>query len=468
MRHVHFIGIGGYSMSGLALALRERGLQVTGSDSRPSDRTERLKALGVPVFYGHDPLHLGGADTVVYNTDVPVDNPERAAANARQDIAVLHRSEVLAWLMTEKRALCVTGTHGKTTTASMAGLALKASGLDPLIMIGGEVQDLGGTNAYLGAGDWVVAEADESDGSFLRYHPEVAIITNVEPEHLEHYDGKFENVIAAFRTFIEGMPPSGTAIVNADDPVLTAITTSLADPHPFLISFGFSPTADWTLTNVATNALGSYFTAAFRGEPMGSVRLPVPGRHNLYNALGAIAAAHRVGVPLDPVFRQLAHFQGAKRRFQVLSRRYGILVVDDYAHNPTKVRAALDACRQVTTGRILAAFQPQRYSRTEFLWHQFVEVLGDLRADDVLFVADIYAPPGEEPRPHVTTARLVQESREQHPGRDIRYAPDLSLLTAWLEDHARPGDTVVTIGAGDIWRVSHALAQRFAGVRATI
>lgn len=467
MRHVHFIGIGGYSMSGLASALRARGLTVSGSDSRPSERTERLKALGIPVYYGHDPLHLAGADTVVYNTDVPVDNPERAAA-ARQGLDLLHRSEVLAWLLAEKRALCVTGTHGKTTTASMAGLALKAGGLDPLIMVGGEVQDLGGTNAYLGAGEWVVAEADESDGSFLRYHPEIAVITNVEPEHLEHYDGKFENVITAFRTFIMGMAPPGTAVVNADDPVLTAITAALADPHPALITFGFAPTADWRATDVTTDALGSQFTITFRGQPMGVVQLPVPGRHNLYNALGAVAAAHRVGVPLEPVLQQLTRFQGAKRRFQVLSRRHGILVVDDYAHNPTKVRAALDACRQVTYGRILAVFQPQRYSRTEFLWHQFVEVLGDLRAEDVLFVTDIYAPPGEEPRPQVTAARLVKEACERHPGQDVRYASDLRALTSWLEDHARPGDTVVTIGAGDIWRVAHALADRMAGVRSTV
>jgi UDP-N-acetylmuramate--alanine ligase len=456
VQHVHFIGVGGYSMSGLALALKARGLEVTGSDARRSDRTEMVERAGIPVYLGHRAEHLGNADTVVYSTDVPPDNVERATAVAR-GLRVVHRSEVLAWLLEGRRPILVTGTHGKTTTTTMIGLVLRQAGLDPLILVGGEVRDLGGQNAVLGEGPWVVAEADESDGSFLRYYPTVCVVTNLEPEHLEHYGGSFENVVAAVRRFVDRVPPEGLAVLSADDPVLSALRRDLAVP---IATFGFRPDADWRATVTAEAGSETRFEVSHRGERRGVVTLPVPGRHNVLNALAATAVADHLGIPLATVSTALERFQGAKRRFQVLARVNGALVVDDYAHHPTELRAALAAARQVTTGRVLAAFQPQRYSRTARLWDGFVDVLAEA---DLMWVTDVYAPPGETPVPGVTAARLVEEARRRHPGAAIFYAESLETLCDALEAAIQPGDVAITMGAGDIWRVARALASRLQG-----
>jgi UDP-N-acetylmuramate--alanine ligase len=461
VRHVHFIGIGGYSMSGLALALKAEGLWVTGSDARRSDRTDMVEAAGIPVYLGHHADHLGDADTVVYSTDVGPDNVERVAALAR-GLHVVHRSEILAWLMKNRRPVLVTGTHGKTTTTTMTGLVLRQAGVDPMILVGGEVRDLGGFNVVLGQGPWLVAEADESDGSFLRYHPEVAVVTNLEPEHLEHYGGSFANVVEAVHTFVARVPPHGLAVLGHEDPTLGELRTRLDVP---VTTFGFEEGADWQAREVDARADGTRFTVWHGGHAVGHIALPVPGRHNVGNALAATAVAAHLGVSVDQVARALAGFQGAKRRFQVLADVRGILVVDDYAHHPTEIRATLRAARQVTRGRVLAAFQPQRYSRTARLWEGFVEVLGDA---DMMWVADIYAPPGEAPVPGVSSARLAEEAGRRHPAVPIAYAGSVEAVFRAMASAVQPGDLALTMGAGDIWRAARALAAELQGRPATV
>lgn len=461
MQRVHFIGIGGYSMSGLALALKARGFDVTGSDARSSERTARLVRAGIAVSYGHRAENVGIADTVVFTTDVPETNPERRAAQDH-GLSILHRSELLAWLMREHRTVLVTGTHGKTTTTSMIGLILKAAGMDPLILVGGDVSELGNSNVYLGGGPWVVAEADESDGSFLRYQPTVAVVTNVESEHLEHYGGSFDNLVQAMRAFVAKVPNDGLCVLGVDETRRVSIAEACAGS---VETYGDVATADWKAQEIRLDPAGTRFLVTYSGRVLGPMTLKVPGRHNVLNALAATAAANFLGVPFATIARALASFGGAKRRFQTLSWVHGIRVVDDYAHHPTEIRATLAAARQVTRGRVLAGFQPQRYSRTEQLWPAFLEVLGGA---DAMLVTDIYAPAGETPNPSVEAPRLVEEARARHPDAQILYASTLEAMCRWFEDHARPGDTVLTMGAGDIWRVSHALATRLSGKRTPV
>ncbi|MCL8207884.1 MAG: UDP-N-acetylmuramate--L-alanine ligase [Actinomycetia bacterium] len=458
MRRVHFIGIGGYSMSGLALALHAQGIAVTGSDVRPSARTDRLLAAGVPVAFGHRPENLGDADTVVYTTDVPEDNPERRAARDR-GLRLLHRSEILAGLLAGRRTILVTGSHGKTTTTSMIGVVLAHAGWDPLVLVGGEVDAFEGANVRLGSGAWAVAEADESDGSLVRYAPTVAVLTNVEPEHLDHYGGSFERLVATLAGFAAKVPPEGLAVLGIDDPRLRRLAETLTGP---VATYGLDTAAEWTARILRRDPFGTAFEAWWQGSPLATVRLRVPGRHNVANALAALAVASFLGIAPETAAAALARFGGAHRRFELLAAQDGILVVDDYAHHPTEIRATLAAARQVSRGRVLAVFQPQRYTRTRQLWDGFVEVLGDA---DSMLVLDVYAPAGETPDPAVSGRRLAEAAASAHPSRRVRYAPGLPWAVDWLEAHARPGDLVLSMGAGDVWRVTHALAARLKGRR---
>lgn len=458
MRRVHFIGIGGYSMSGLALALHARGIRVTGSDVKPSARTDRLRAAGVPVTFGHRAENVGDADTVVYTTDVPESNPERQAARER-GLRLVHRSEVLAAVLADRRAVLVTGSHGKTTTTSMIGVVLEAAGWDPLVLVGGEVEAFGGANVRLGNGPWAVAEADESDGSLVRYAPTVAVLTNVEPEHLDHYGGSFDRLVDTLAAFAGKVPPEGLVVLGADDARLRALAERVGRPAA---TYALEAPADWTARIVRQDPFGTTFEARFRDRPAATVRLRVPGRHNVANALAALAVARFLGIPADTAAGALTGFVGAHRRFEMLAAHDGILVVDDYAHHPTEIRATLAAARQVAPGRVLAVFQPQRYSRTRQLWDAFVDVLGDA---DGMLVTEIYAPAGETADPAVSGRRLAEATARRHPGRRVLYAPGLEWAADWFEAHARPGDLVLSMGAGDVWRVTHALAARLAGRR---
>lgn len=463
---VHFIGIGGYGMSGLALVLLQTGYRVTGSDARWNERIGRLEAAGAVVHIGHDAARVQGADLVVYSTDVPAANPELAAARAA-GTRVIHRSELLAEFINRQSGIAVTGTHGKTTVTSMIALLLQGGGLDPTALIGGEVEQLGG-NARVGRGPHVVAEADESDRSFLRYFPSVAVITNIEPEHLDHYGGDFQQIVAAYRQFIGQIKPDGVLVACADDPRVMALAQERKGKPgaPRVILYSLSQPADWTAREIRPDPDGIRFRAVRSGQELGEVRLGVPGRQNVANALAAMAVADYLGVPFAAMVPVLAGFHGAKRRFQIIAERGGITVVDDYAHHPTEIRATLQAARERLAaraadgpGRVLAVFQPQRYTRTHWLMQEFAAAFGNA---DVLVLTEIYSPPGEQPIPGVSSealARLI-EARD---GRPVRLISNQEEIVRFLAGEARPGDLVLTMGAGDIWQVARELGRQLAG-----
>ncbi len=453
-RKVHFIGVGGYGMSALAMVLKQRGTQVSGSDVAASDRTRWLAEAGVEIHIGaHDAAYIEGADVVVYSTQVPEDNPELAAARAR-GLRVLHRSELLAQFV-NGQSIAVAGTHGKTTTSSMVAFLLEKGGLDPTILLGGEMEAIGGTGKA-GRGPWVVAEADESDRSFLRYHPRVAVVTNVEPEHLEFWEGSFERIKEGFRQFLRQVQPGGLAALCADDPTLLSMGRELrAQPGAAQVVFyGTGPEADWRAQNIRPWEKGVAYDCYRDGQPLGEVRLPVPGRHNALNSLGALVAGTYAGLSFAQMRESLLGFGNARRRYEVWADVDGIRVVDDYAHHPTEIRATLAAAREHGGGRVVAVFQPQRYSRTHWLMDQFATAFQDA---DVLVLTRIYSPPGERPIPGVSAEALAARI-EANTGRPVTVLSDHREILRFLQEEVRPGDTVLTMGAGDIWKVARDLA----------
>ena len=461
LRQVHFIGVGGVSMSALAVAAQAKGLIVTGSDAQRSARSERLGAGGIPIQIGHCAANVGAADTVVYSTDVPADNPERRAAQA-MGLRLWHRAEMLAWLMAGRRPLLVTGTHGKTTTTAMAAAIWKAAQQSPTVLVGGDVPTLSGGNVELGDGEFLVAEADESDGSFRHYHPESVILTNLEPEHLEHYAGSFDNVQASIAAFAGQVGAGGPGVVvwGGDDPVLQRLMPSVPASQ---VSFGLGGEGagllDFTAERMELGAWGSRFAVAHHGQQVAAVALQVPGRHNVLNALAAFALAHHYGLDLAAAAAALSEFAGVRRRFDIRSRARGILVVDDYAVHPTEVAAVLTTARRTVPGRVLAVLQPHRYARTALQWDEMLAALG--HADRVA-VLPVYAPPGEAPRPDFTGEKLAQAAQAAHPGRRIEYVDSLEGAVAWAVEQVRPGDVLATLGAGDVWQVAGRLAALLA------
>ncbi len=453
MKRIHFIGIGGYSMSGLALWLHQQGHRVTGSDMNPSTRTDRLIAAGIPVYFGHDPAHVGDVDEVIYSTDVGQDNVERAEA-VQRGIPLRHRSEMLAQVLENKRTIAVSGTHGKTTTTTMIGTILAHAGLDPLVLVGGEVDQFGGNTIRVGQSEWAVAEADESDGTFLRYHPEIAVATNVEAEHLEHYQEDFSVLVDAFRHYLSLVSPLGTAVVCVDNPILQEMADTLTVP---VITYGFHPHAQVRgVVNTKTPS-GTTFQAFYGDDPIGEISLGVPGRHNVQNALAALAVAWHLKIDPRLSTEALSTFRNANRRFQVLTPG-PVLVVDDYAHHPTEIRATLEACRQVTPGRVIVLFQPQRYVRTHRLWDQFLEAFGDA---DMVVLTEIYSPPGEKPIPGVTGRGLAEAIAARHPGR-VHFVPDMFDAVDLVMPMLEPGDTFLTMGAGPVYKVGEKVSALMA------
>ncbi|HEY3367550.1 MAG TPA: UDP-N-acetylmuramate--L-alanine ligase [Symbiobacteriaceae bacterium] len=452
---VHFIAIGGYGMSGLAMVLLKAGVQVSGSDVAASDRTEKLRLAGADVHIGeHRPEYIHGADVVVYSTQVPADNPELAAARAK-GLRVIHRSELLAEFINRQAGIAIAGTHGKTTTTSMVGLLLERGGLDPTVLVGGEVEALGGTGKA-GQGPHVVGEADESDRSFLRYFPTVAVVTNVEAEHLEYWDGRFENIVAGFRQFLSQVRPDGLAILCLDDPTLKVLGRELAGQAgaPRVIFYGTDPEARWQAHNIHPWEKGIAYDCYLDGRLLGEVKLPYPGRHYALNSLAALAVGSYAGLSFEQMRAIFLDFGNAKRRFQVWAEAGGITVVDDYAHHPTEIRATLSAARERTGGRVVAVFQPQRYSRTHWLMNEFATAFGDA---DVLVLTQIYSPPGETPIPGVTSEALA-ERIAANTGRRPQVISDKQEILNLLRAAMQPGDTVLTMGAGDIWTVARDLA----------
>jgi UDP-N-acetylmuramate--alanine ligase len=449
-QHIHFIGIGGYGMSAIAKVLLEMGYKVTGSDVAMSALAQKLQQQGAEVHIGHSPEMVHGADLLVYSSAVAQDDVELVEAR-KLNIPVLHRSEMLARLLNERKGVAVAGAHGKTTTSSMIALVLEECATDPTYIIGGEIVNLG-TNAKAGKSDYVVAEADESDGTFLQYHPAIAVVTNIEADHLENYDGDFANIKAAYVQFLSQLQPGGKAIVNADDENIRELLPNIEGDT---ITFGMGEAADYTATEIQPGDRRISFMMNHHGEQLGTVHLSVPGIHNVYNAMATIIACLQTGLSFTEAAAAIVRFQGAKRRFQVLGEARDILIVDDYAHHPTEIEVTLQAAR-ATGKRIIAIFQPQRYSRTYFLLDEFSRAFSE--ADEVI-ITDIYAPAGEKQIEGVHSSVLVDLIRK-HSNENATYVADKQTVIDELSSRMTAGDLIITMGAGDIWKVAKALADQ--------
>ncbi|UVI28126.1 UDP-N-acetylmuramate--L-alanine ligase [Paenibacillus spongiae] len=453
--HVHFIGIGGYGMSAIARVMLEMGYKVSGSDVVLQELTEKLAAKGARIFIGHEPEHVRGADLVVYSTALSRDNVERRAAE-ELNIPILHRAQMLARLMNTGKGVAVAGAHGKTTTSSMIALVMETCKLDPTYIIGGEIVNVG-TNAKAGKGEYVVAEADESDGSFLQYHPSIAIVTNIEPDHLENYDGDFGKLKAAYTQFLSQVKPSGSAIVCADDETIRELLPQLeSDPmgSGSLITYAIDREAAYTARNIVLGDRKVSFEMTHHGDVLGTIDLSVPGRHNVYNAMATVITCLEAGVSFEAIAAAIVEFRGAKRRFQVLGEVSDILVIDDYAHHPTEIQATISAAK-ATGKRIIAIFQPQRYTRTYFLLEQFSRAFTE--ADEVI-ITDIYSPAGEQQIEGVHSKKLV-EMIVKNSNANTAYIPTKEEVQQLLAARVKPGDLVITMGAGDIWKAADGLAK---------
>jgi UDP-N-acetylmuramate--alanine ligase len=447
--HIHFIGIGGYGMSAIAKVMLEMGYRISGSDLAPQELTEKLAAKGAKVFIGHEAGNVKGADIVVYSTALSKDNVEMAAAE-EWNIPILHRSQMLARLMDTKQGIAVAGAHGKTTTSSMIALVLEECKMDPTYIIGGEIMNVG-SNAKAGKGDWVVAEADESDGSFLQYHPFIALVNNIEADHLENYNGDFENLKQAYAQFLSQVSLQGKAIVCNDDVHLRELIPNIKSE---VITYGIETDADYTACNIELGDRKVRFEVKHQGTLLGTIQLSVPGKHNVYNALATLITCLEAGLAFKQIAEAITVFRGAKRRFQVLGEINNILVIDDYAHHPTEIEATISAAK-ATGKKIIAVFQPQRYTRTYFLFEQFSLAF---KAADEVIITDIYSPAGEQQIEGITSAKLVDLIR-QNSNPHVLYIPSKEEVQAYLLEHVQSGDLVMTMGAGDIWKAADGLAR---------
>jgi UDP-N-acetylmuramate--alanine ligase len=436
----HFIGVGGAGMSGIAKVLHDRGEAVTGSDIRMSRYAAQLQSAGVPVFIGHTAANLGDPEVVVVSSAIPESNPELAEAR-RRGIEVWPRARMLAELAGDRRTIAVAGTHGKTTTSSMAVAALRALGEDPTFLIGGELNDVG-SNAACGSGDLYVVEADESDGSFLFLDPFCAIVTNVEADHLDHY-GSFEEIVETFARFLEHVRPDGIAVLCADDPVLPGIAGRCRGR---VITYGRTEGADVRITECAADGRGYRFCLKFRDGTEVEAATAVPGEHMALNATAVLAAIWALGMDPAAAASGIASFGGVKRRFEAVGEIGGVEIVDDYAHHPTEVRATLAAAKAAGFDRVWVVFQPHRYSRTAALGTDFGAAFDD--ADRVVLM-DVYSA-GEAPIPGVSGKTVLDALLRRRPRAAVAYFPHRVDVPGYVADRVRPGDLVLTMGAGDV------------------
>lgn len=448
---IHFVGIGGIGMSGIAEVLLNLGYKVSGSDLRESDTTERLRGLGGEICIGHAAENLTNVDVVVTSTAVQSDNPEVIEAKHRM-VPVIPRAEMLAELMRMKYGIAIAGTHGKTTTTSMVATVLTHAGIDPTIVIGGKLNTLG-SNAKLGQGKFLVAEADESDGSFLTLSPTIAVVTNIDADHLDYYTGGLEQIKDTFVSFINKVPFYGLAVLCQEDRNINEIIPRIKKRF---MTYGLSSQADLRATHVKLDGFQTTFTAHYKGYRLGEISFNMPGAHNVLNALACTAVALELDVPFDKIQEGFAQFGGVGRRFTVKGEKNGIMVVDDYGHHPAEIRATLGAARNGwPERRLVVAFQPHRYSRTKELFNEFVTCFYDA---DVLVLTDIYAA-SEQPIPGVSAERLAEETR-RHGQRDVTYIADRNELPDYLAGIVKEGDIVITLGAGNIWQAGEALVKR--------
>ncbi len=450
-KQIHFVGIGGIGMSGIAELLLPLGCKVSGSDLRSTETTRRLQQLGAVIYQGHQADNITGADVVVISSAVGTDNPEVLAAQEQQ-IPVIQRAEMLAELMRLKRyGIAIAGSHGKTSTSSLIASLLHEAGLEPTVAVGGKVDCFGGSNALLGNGEFMVAEADESDGSFLKLSPVIEVITNIDLEHVDYYRD-LDHIKETFLEFISRIPFYGAAVLCLDDANVASLLPQIQRRK---ITYGLTEQADLHAAKIELKNFGSEFSVYFQGEELGRVRRNSPGRHVILNSLAAIAVALELEIDFPVIAHALEKFEGVQRRLQIKGEQHGILVVDDYGHHPTEIRATLDAVREGwPERRLLVAFQPHRYSRTQGLFNEFTTAF---YRSDVLILTDIYAA-SEEPIEGVSSSALLEAIR-QHGHRHALYHPDLETLPAALLDLVEDGDLVLTLGAGNIVQVGEQLLQ---------
>ncbi|HVZ99960.1 MAG TPA: UDP-N-acetylmuramate--L-alanine ligase [Caulobacterales bacterium] len=455
---VHFVGIGGIGMSGIAAVMKNLGYEVTGSDAKEGANTERLRAQGIPVAIGHKAENAAHAGVVVISSAIKNGNPEVDTARAR-GVPIVRRAEMLAELMRLKWTVAIGGTHGKTTTTSMIAALLEAGAKDPTVINGGIINAYG-NNTRMGEGDWMVVEADESDGTFTRLRATAVVVTNMDPEHLDHY-GSAEAMNAAYQTFVENIPFYGFAVMCLDHPHVQALAARVRDRR--VITYGFNPQADVCASNVRPSRDGSTFDVIARrrgegpGVTMHDLFLPVVGRHNVQNAVAAIAVARELGVTDNDVRKGLKKFAGVKRRFSTTGYWNDVRIVDDYGHHPVEIAAVLNAARELTNGRVIAVVQPHRYSRLRDLFQDFSTCFNDA---DIVAIADVYAA-GEAPIDGVNADALAA-SLKSHGHRDARRLASLDDLPDFVRREAQAGDIVVCLGAGDITAYANALPSKLA------
>ncbi len=446
VKKIHLIGIGGIGVSGLALILKSLGYEVSGSDLKENLTVMRLKEKGIKVFIGHSPSNICDADVVVYSSAVKLDNPEILAAK-RKGLPVIPRSDLLADLMRFKEGIAIAGTHGKTTTSSMISTILYNAGLKPTILVGGKLEILNGDNALSGESEILIAEADESDGTFLKLSPTVSVITNIDQDHLDFY-GSLENIKEAFIEFANRTSFYGKVIACADCPNVRSI---LPEVYKKFETYGISSSSDIYAEKIEPFGLGSMFKVFYKGKELGNVKISIPGKHNILNALASIAVSLEFGVPFKEIASSLESFRNANRRLELKGNLKEIIFLDDYAHHPTEIRNTIDAVRMSFPGRrLVVLFQPHRFSRTKFLWEDFVEVLSSI---ENLIVVDIY-PASEFPIEGITAERLALESKAIYGGNLVQGVHKaLEML--------QPGDVFLSMGAGDVYKAFDIVKSKF-------
>ena len=446
---IHIVGIGGAGMSAIATVLASMGHRVSGSDLKGSAFLDRLRALGVDVRVGHDAANVGDVDVVAASTAIPPTNPEIVAARERT-IPVLRRAEILSAVVATKRGVAVGGTHGKTTTSSMLALVLVEAGVHPSFIIGGELNEIGTGAVWDGRGDLLVVEADESDGTFLELPAEAVLVTNVEPDHLEHY-GTFDALRAAFDRFLDQAP--GPHVVCVDDALAAGLGAAGG-----AVGYGTNEAADYRMVDVTTGHGGVQFTLARRDGGAWPVSLPIPGLHNARNAAGAMAMAIELGAAPEAAVRALGRYAGVARRFELRGSVGGVTFIDEYSHLPSEVAAAIEAANEGDWQRVVCVFQPHRFSRTAALWQDFEDAF---MGADVLAITDVYSA-GEAPRPGITGKLIVNTVLDAHPTQRVAWVPHRSDVVTYLKSELRPGDLCLTMGAGDLTTLPDVLLELLA------
>lgn len=448
INHIHFVGIGGIGMSGIAEILHNQGFKITGSDLHQSENTEYLQKIGIEIKIGHSAENIRGSDVLVYSSAVnPKENPETLEAE-RQGIPVLRRAEMLAEVTRLNYTIAISGTHGKTTTTSMIGFILIKAGFDPTVIVGGRLNTFGGTNARLGKGDWTVVEADEYDRSFLQLLPTIAVVNNIEAEHLDIYQD-LNDLQNAFIEFSNKVPFYGLIVAGIDDSGVKQILSKLRRK---IITFGTSKTAYYRAENIQISEHKTRFDLYQNSRFLGSIKLNVPGIHNVRNALAAISTTQQLGIDLEIIKKALKEFSGVLRRFEIKGERNKILIIDDYAHHPSEIQAVLSAARNGWARRIISIFQPHTYSRTQAFYREFASSFDDA---DILIITDVY-PAREKPIQGVS-GKLIADSAIEMGHRNVIYEPDLLKIPELIKQIAQENDMVITIGAGNIWKVANTL-----------